>query len=124
MLQFTGQRLNDPRVLETAAKVGYRVDPENDYPANYSGHIRAVLRDGRVVEKRQPTLRGGVRQPMPRGELVAKYRSNARFGDWPADAAEPLLQAVLGFAETKDVAEIGEILAGGQESGKRERTAR
>ena len=33
--------------------------PNNPYPNNFTGHIRAVLNDGSVVEERQPHFRGG-----------------------------------------------------------------
>ena len=33
-------------VLAVAAKVRYVVDPDNPYPKNFTGHVRAVMRDG------------------------------------------------------------------------------
>ena len=56
---FTDAAVREPRVLALAAKVRYRIDPQNPYPASFTGHIRAVLADGRVIEERQPHLRGG-----------------------------------------------------------------
>jgi hypothetical protein len=51
-------------VVALAAKIRYRIDPNNPYPKNYTGHIRAVLRDGSVVEERQPHMRGGAHEPL------------------------------------------------------------
>src|SRR3546814_3030893 len=67
--------------------VGYVIDPDNEYPANYTGHIRAELTDGRVVEERQGQLRGGTREPMSRDDLLAKARANLAFAGRPEGAA-------------------------------------
>src|SRR3979490_1099142 len=45
---FTEAAIADREVLGLAAKVTYVIDPQNPYPANYTGHIRATLRDGSV----------------------------------------------------------------------------
>jgi len=47
---FTDDAVRDRDVLGLAAKIHYRIDPKNPYPNNYTGHIRAVLNDGSVVE--------------------------------------------------------------------------
>src|SRR3546814_6753609 len=70
LAQFTEGAVRDPRALALAAKIGYVIDPDNEYPANYTGHIRAELTDGRVVEERQGQLRGGTREPMSRDDLL------------------------------------------------------
>jgi len=77
---FTEDTVRDPRLLALAAKVRYVVDPDNPYPARFTGHVRATLRDGRVVEERQPHIRGGRHEPLSRDELVRKFLGNARFG--------------------------------------------
>ena len=56
------------RVLALAAKVKFVIDPDNPYPNNYTGHIRATLGDGSVVEERQPHMRGGAQEPLTRQE--------------------------------------------------------
>jgi 2-methylcitrate dehydratase PrpD len=79
---FTDEAVRDPRVLALAAKVRYRIDPQNPYPHNFTGHIRAVLNDGRVVEERQPHLRGGAHEPLTRQDVEEKFALNARHGGW------------------------------------------
>jgi len=79
---FTDAAVRDPQVVALAAKVRYEIDPANPYPGNYTGHIRAVLRDGRTVEERQPHLRGGAHEPLSRGDLEAKFALNAQHGGW------------------------------------------
>jgi 2-methylcitrate dehydratase PrpD len=90
---FSEKAVAEPDVLELAAKVRYEIDPDNPYPHNYTGHIRAVLRDGRVIEERQPHLRGGAREPLSRQDIEEKFRLNVRHGGWDtarADAAVAL----------------------------------
>jgi 2-methylcitrate dehydratase PrpD len=80
--QFSADKVRDPRLLGLAGKVRYEIDPENEYPRNYSGEVRVVLRDGSGREARQPYLRGGVREPLGRDEITAKFRANAAYGGW------------------------------------------
>src|SRR6202049_2926910 len=63
---FSDDAVHDPAVVALASKVRYEIDPTNPYPNNFTGHIRAVLADGRVIEERQPHLRGGPPQPLTR----------------------------------------------------------
>src|SRR5438477_8287935 len=91
---FTEQAIRDPRVLALAAKVNFVIDPDNPYPNSYTGHISATLRDGSVVEDRQPHLRGGAQEPLTRQDVIDKFRLNAEHGGWSraqADAALKLM---------------------------------
>jgi 2-methylcitrate dehydratase PrpD len=97
LAQFTEDAVRDPRALALAGKVSYVVDPDNEYPANYTGHIRAELTDGRVVEERQGQLRGGTREPISREDLLAKARANLVFAGRPAAAAEALAEFATGL---------------------------
>ena len=96
---FTDEAARDPAILALAGKVRFEIDPDNPYPKNYTGHIRARLRDGRVVEERQPHLRGGAHEPLPRADLEAKFRANVGFGGWSAADAAAGLKAVDGVFE-------------------------
>jgi 2-methylcitrate dehydratase PrpD len=86
--QFTEARIRDAQVLALAAKIRYRIDPENEYPTNFTGHLRATLADGSVHEIRQPHMRGGAHEPLSAAELNAKFIDNARYGGWDAENAE------------------------------------
>ena len=88
---FTDAAVRDPAVLALAARVRYRIDPDNPYPKNYTGHVRALLRNGDVVEERQPHMRGGAHEPLTRRDLEEKFASNARHGGWDAGRAEAAL---------------------------------
>jgi 2-methylcitrate dehydratase PrpD len=94
---FTDKAVGDERVLALAAKVKFVIDPDNPYPDNYTGHIRATLRDGGVVEERQPYLRGGAQEPMTRQELTAKFSANTGHGGWSAAQGEAALKLLAGL---------------------------
>lgn len=94
---FTESAISDSYVLALAAKVRFIIDPDNPYPNSYTGHVRATLRDGSVIEERQPHLRGGAQEPLTRQDIVDKFLLNARHGGWSraeADAALKLIAAL------------------------------
>ncbi|MGG5818570.1 MmgE/PrpD family protein [Falsiroseomonas sp. HW251] len=88
---FTEEMVQRPDLRALCAKVSYVVDPENPYPRAYTGHIRATLRDGSVVEERQTHLRGGAADPLSRAEIEAKARANCLHGGWDAGRAAALI---------------------------------
>lgn len=91
---FTQETVRDPRILALASKVRYVVDPDNPYPRAYTGHVRMTLKDGTVVEERQPHIRGGVHDPLTPDEIAGKFTSNCAFGGWtPAQANAFLARA-------------------------------
>jgi len=94
---FTEQTVRDERILALAAKVRYVVDPDNPYPRAFTGHIRMTLKDGSVVEERQPYIRGGVNDPLTRAEIEGKFRSNCEFGGWSRDRIDAFLKAAPKF---------------------------
>lgn len=101
--QFTEDRIRDADVLALAAKIRYEVDPGNEYPRNYTGHVKATLRDGTVREARQPYLRGGAREPLTRDELLAKFRANTAFGGWNEAQAGTLETFCAGAFDAADL---------------------
>jgi 2-methylcitrate dehydratase PrpD len=79
---FTDKAVHDEAVLSVASKVRYVIDPNNPYPKAFTGHIRAVLNDGRVIEERQPHFRGGANEPLTRADIEEKFALNVRHGGW------------------------------------------
>ncbi len=88
---FTEEAVSDPEALSIAAKVSYVIDPDNEYPKNYTGHIRAELKDGGVIEERQAQLRGGAKDPMSRADILAKASANLDFAGRRPGASQVLL---------------------------------
>jgi 2-methylcitrate dehydratase PrpD len=94
---FTDAAVKDPAVLALAAKVRYQIDPSNPYPKNFTGHIRATLRDGSVVEERQPYMRGGAQEPLTRADIEQKFVLNAKHGGWSEARAAGALKLIGGL---------------------------
>jgi 2-methylcitrate dehydratase PrpD len=91
---FSDAAVRDPAVVALAGKVRYRIDPKNPYPKNFTGHIRATLRDGSVVEERQPYMRGGAQEPLTRADIQDKFLLNAVNGGWSAERAGAALELI------------------------------
>ena len=98
LAEFGPAAVRDPEVLALSNRVAYRIDPEDEYPRNYAGCIRAVLNDGSVVEERQPHLRGGAREPVARDALIRKCRANLDY----AGADPCLTEAIAEWADRLD----------------------
>jgi 2-methylcitrate dehydratase PrpD len=94
---FSDAAVKDPRVVALAEKVRYRIDPQNPYPKNFTGHIRATLRDGTVVEERQPYMRGGAHEPLARADIEEKFLLNAQHGGWSKERAAVVLKRLGTF---------------------------
>jgi 2-methylcitrate dehydratase PrpD len=94
---FSDAAVRDAAVLALAGKVKYRIDPNNPYPKNFTGHIRATLRDGSVVEERQPYMRGGAKAPLTRADIEDKFRLNVRHGGWSDARAAEVLKLIGGL---------------------------
>jgi len=88
---FTEERVRDERLRSLAAKVRYEIDPDNPYPDEFTGHVRARLKDGRTLEERQGHLRGGRNEPLSRADIEEKFRLNCAYGGWSAAQAERFL---------------------------------
>jgi 2-methylcitrate dehydratase PrpD len=91
LADFTDQAVKNLAILALAGKVRYRIDPDNPYPKNFTGHIRVTLRDGKVVEERQPHMRGGAHEPLSRADIEDKFTLNARHGGYDAAKAKAAL---------------------------------
>lgn len=94
---FTDSAIHDERVLALAAKVKFVIDPDNPYPNSYTGHIRAVMKDGSVIEERQPYLRGGAQEPLTRQDVTDKFILNAEHGGWSRAQSDAALKLMAGL---------------------------
>jgi len=91
---FSDAAVHDPAVVALAGKVCYQIDRQNPYPKNFTGHIRATLRDGTVVEERQPYMRGGAQEPLTRADIQDKFLLNVSHGGWTAARAAQALKLI------------------------------
>jgi len=90
---FSDAAVKDLKVVALAKKVRYHIDPNNPYPNNFTGHIKATLRDGSVVEERQPHMRGGAHEPLSRKDIEDKFLLNAHHGGYDAARARKALRS-------------------------------
>lgn len=102
LADFSDAAIADPALLEVSRLVSYQIDPNDPYPARFTGHVEVTLRDGRVLEARQGFMRGGVDAPLSRADVDAKFLANARNGG-VADP-EPLLHLCAGLLRGEDAA--------------------
>jgi 2-methylcitrate dehydratase PrpD len=107
--QFTEAKVRDPALLGLAATVRYDIDPQNEYPRNYTGDVRLVLADGTVREAHQPYLRGGVREPLERAEITAKFRADAAYGGWPETGIRRLEAWCERLFEQDDLSDLSRV---------------
>ncbi len=109
--QFTEARIHDADVLDLCGKITYRVDPADEYPRNFTGHIKATLHNGTVHELRQPHMRGGRSDPLPQAELDAKFAENCAFGGWSAGQSDRLADAISHLFHQPSLASLSEFRA-------------
>ncbi len=102
LAQFTDEAVSDPRALALAAKINYKIDPNNEYPKNYTGHICMKLKNGSVVEERQGQLRGGAKQPLSRDDIISKAQANLVFAGWKSDSAASLERFAASLCASPD----------------------
>mgnify|MGYP006424531831 FL=1 len=93
LAQFSEEKIHGKQVLELASKIAYDVDPDNEYPANYTGHMEITLKDGTTMTEFQPYLRGGTKEPLGRDAIIDKCHANLSFGGMANDR-------ISGFIET------------------------
>lgn len=104
--QFTDRRIADEAVTDLAARVHYEIDPHDEYPRNYTGHLAVTLSDGSRIEAAQPCLRGGRRAPLSDAEIEGKFHANAAFGGWTQERANALAAFCGSLFESCDLAEL------------------
>ncbi|TVR47793.1 MAG: MmgE/PrpD family protein [Rhodobacteraceae bacterium] len=103
--EFTETAIADPRARAMAAKTRYEIDPDDEYPRNYTGTVELRLKSGQRLREHQPQLRGGTRQKMTRPEILSKCRANLAFASWngaDADAIAAFADGLFGTAAPVD----------------------
>jgi 2-methylcitrate dehydratase PrpD len=85
---FSAERLADPRLLEFARRVEYRVDETAPGREQWRGWVIAELRDGTRRERIQPYNWGSPQNPLSQDDVEAKFRANSvpKIGSEKAEA--------------------------------------
>ena len=81
LLEFTEKQIKNHDILNLCSKISYEIDPENEYPKNYSGDIKIILNNSQVIQETQPGLRGGRLFPLDGKEVEDKFLDNLKFGN-------------------------------------------
>jgi 2-methylcitrate dehydratase PrpD len=102
LADFCDAAIGDEALLRLSRLVTYEIDPNDPYPARFTGHVRVETRDGRVFEARQDHMRGGMDAPLTRQEVDQKFLANARYGG--IDNPEKLLGLCGTLLKSKDCA--------------------
>ena len=97
--EYTDALAQDPALRSLAAKVRYRVDPANPYPAQFTGHLRVTMQDGRVHENHQAYFKGGAAHPLSDEDLLFKFHANCAHGGLPRAQADALAAQVQGLLD-------------------------
>ncbi|MGG5818682.1 MmgE/PrpD family protein [Falsiroseomonas sp. HW251] len=92
---FSPQKLRDPAIRGLMARVTVSLDPAlaDAYPQVRAANVTVRLKDGRVLERHQPTRKGDPDMPLTDAELSAKFRELA-VPTIGAERAERLLCAL------------------------------
>jgi 2-methylcitrate dehydratase PrpD len=110
LAEFTDTAIQDPEVLNLAAKVRYVLDPTIDYPRHFSGHVKIFLNDGSLLEENQPHPRGGYEDPLPPQEVADKFRANARLA-LPESRVEEILDSALRLEQLPFIGALSDLLS-------------
>jgi hypothetical protein len=81
------------------------VDPSSPYPTTFPGWVKVRLTDGRVLEAREESQRGGPDRPIAPDEVIAKFRDNASRLLSPPRVSD-LESAVLGMDRSRDLSAL------------------
>jgi len=74
---FSQESIGDPSLLALAARVRHTVDPSSAFPRTFPGWVKVRLKDGRTLEAREDSQRGGPGRAIAPDEMLAKFRDNA-----------------------------------------------
>ncbi len=96
--QFTDEHVRTPALRALASRISYVVNPDDEYPRNYTGHLRVTLRDGSCIEVHKGHLRGGAKEPLSEADIDAKFADNVRFGGGTPDLAARLMKSLQALA--------------------------
>jgi len=102
---FTEESIREARLLALASRVRYTIDPASSYPRTFPGWVKVRLANGKVLEAREESQRGGPDKPIAPDEVVAKFRDNAARL-MPGSQAATLESAVLGMERAPDLQDI------------------
>ena len=107
--EFTEKCLKNLEVIKLAAKVNYEINPKDEYPRNYTGKIKIIMKNGTIYSSSQECLRGGKRDPLSRNEVIKKFEANLKFANVKSSEIEKLYNFITNIFKSKNLNELNEI---------------
>ena len=105
--QFTKKRLQDTSLLNLASKVSYEINPDDEYPKNYTGDITIFNKNGTTISANQNCLRGGKLSPLKEEEVYKKFEENLKFSNVKSDEIKKLWGKINIIFNIKNLEDIG-----------------
>lgn len=111
LADFTDARAQDPARRALMARIRVESDPVCDeiFPWQFPAVLRVRTTDGRQLEERVLTNRGGLDRPLSEAEIMQKFAENASTAV-SGDQLERFRTVVAGFDAVKDVGGLLEPL--------------
>ena len=105
LAEFDEKNINDQDILNLTQKIEYEIDPNDEYPKNYSGTLIVETDEGQIIEK-QDCLRGGKKQPLVIKDINQKFEDNLSFGKLSNDETKKLNIFIESFFDKPDYSKI------------------
>ena len=77
--EFNETNIADESILKIANLIEYEIDPNDEYPKNYTGRLTLETVDGQIIEANQPCFRGGKKQPLTKKDFDTKFEKNLKY---------------------------------------------
>ena len=91
--------------MNLTQKIEYEIDPNDEYPKNYSGTLIVETDEGQIIEK-QDCLRGGKKQPLVIKDINQKFEDNLSFGKLSNNEINKLNTFIDSFFDKPDYSKI------------------
>ena len=88
--EFNVTNIKDPEILKIANLMTYEIDPNDEYPKNYTGTLIVETIDGKIIEAKQPCFRGGKKQPLTKEDFDSKFNKNLKYAKLNDDQSRQL----------------------------------
>jgi 2-methylcitrate dehydratase PrpD len=96
--EFNETNIADQNILKIANLIEYEIDPNDEYPKNYTGRLTLETIDGTIIEAKQPCFRGGKKQPLTKKDFDTKFEKNlkyAKLNDQQAKSIEEFTNSIF-----------------------------
>ena len=107
--EFTDKCLKNLEVIKLASKVNYEINPNDEYPRNYTGKIKIIMKDGTIYSSSQECLRGGKRDPLSTNEVRKKFEDNLKFANVKSAEIEKLYNFIKNIFKSKNLNSLDEV---------------